>query len=103
MTAAEAQKSRALRLRGGLVGAGAAACAVCCAAPLLALLGIGLTGAALSVAALVFAGAVFGLVVAAATVGAVWLRRRRGAERERCAPEVIGPVSAKLGSRPGER
>ena len=39
-------RSRGPRLRGGLVGAGAAACAVCCAAPLLTLLGIGVTGAA---------------------------------------------------------
>jgi hypothetical protein len=31
-------------VRGGLVGAGAAACAVCCAAPLMTLLGVELMG-----------------------------------------------------------
>ena len=45
-----------------LYGAGAAACAVCCAAPILAVLGI--AGAAATIATFVFAGAVFDLVVA---------------------------------------
>ena len=68
---------RGRRLRGGLVGAGAAACAVCCAAPLLAVLGIGLTGAAATAFTVAFAGLVFGVVVAVATTAAVVVRRRR--------------------------
>lgn len=47
------------RLRGGLVGAGAAACAVCCAAPLMALVGIGVTGAAATALTAAFGGIVF--------------------------------------------
>ena len=39
----EPSAGRRTRLRGGLVGAGAAACAVCCAAPLMALVGIGVS------------------------------------------------------------
>ena len=42
-----------------LWGAGAAACAVCCTAPLLTLLGIGLAGTAATVATFAFAGAMF--------------------------------------------
>jgi hypothetical protein len=57
-------------------GMGAAACAVCCAAPLLAFLG--LAGAAATVATFVIAGVVFGLVVAAGALLAVWNLRRRG-------------------------
>ena len=85
-------------LRGGLLGAGAAACAVCCAAPLAALVGIGLTGVAATAFALAFAGVVFAVVVALATVGAVVLRRRQG-DRHACAPSA-GPVPVELGSRP---
>lgn len=85
-------------MRGGLVGAGAAACAVCCAAPLAALVGIGLTGAAATAFALAFAGVVFAAVVVVATVGAVVLRRRQG-DRNACAPSA-GPVPVELGSRP---
>src|SRR4051794_41443791 len=65
------------QLRGGLVGAGAAACAVCCGAPLMTLLGIGVTGAAATALTAAFAGAVFAVVVAAATLAAVVVRRRR--------------------------
>ncbi len=56
-------------------GAGAAACAVCCAAPLLTLLGVG--GAAATVAAFAFSGIVFGVVVAVGALFAVWNQRRR--------------------------
>ena len=73
-----------------LVGAGAAACAVCCAAPLLTVLGV--AGAAATIATFVFAGIVFGLVVAVATVLAVW-RQRRLATRP---PAVSGPVDIPL-------
>jgi cation transporter-like permease len=73
-----------------LVGIGAAACAVCCAAPVLTVLGV--AGAAATIATFVFAGVVFGLVVAAATVLAVW-RQRRLATRP---PSVPGPVDVEL-------
>lgn len=58
-----------------LFGMGAAACAVCCAAPLLALLGV--AGVAATVVTFLFAGAAFGIVVAAAAGFAVWQRQRR--------------------------
>jgi membrane protein implicated in regulation of membrane protease activity len=87
------------RFRGGLVGAGAAACAVCCAAPVLTLLGIGLTGAAATAFTVVFAGLVFGIVVAVATVAAVVVRRRRR-KGSRCADDgsssAAGPVPIQL-------
>jgi heme/copper-type cytochrome/quinol oxidase subunit 2 len=89
------------KVRGGLVGAGAAACAVCCAAPLMTLLGIGLTGAAATAFTLAFAGVVFGVVVAVATIAAVLYRRRQG--RTACAPAGThaGPVPVEpFGSRP---
>lgn len=75
-----------------LYGAGAAACAVCCAAPILTLLGI--AGAAATVATFVFAGAVFGLVVAAAAAIAVWNQRRQR-RRASCTIET-GPVEVEL-------
>jgi hypothetical protein len=67
-----------LRLRDRhLYGAGAAACAVCCAPPVLALLGIAGVGTAATIATAAFAGIVFALVVAGATVLAVVQRKRR--------------------------
>ena len=97
MTAAD----RRFRLRGGTAGAAAAACAVCCAAPVLTLLGIGVTGAAAAGLAAVFAGVVFGLVVAVATVAAVAVGRRR-ARRDACVVDAApGPVPIELGQRPG--
>lgn len=75
-----------------LYGAGAAACAVCCAAPLLTLLGIGVAGTAATVATFAFAGIVFGLVVAAGALLAVWNQRRRA---ESCAVEP-GPVDIEI-------
>ena len=81
-----------------LVGAGAAACAVCCAAPLLTLLGV--AGAAATVATFVFAGLVFALVVAAGALLAVWNQRRQR-RRDACETEV-GPVDVELSAkRPG--
>ena len=51
-----------------LYGTAGAACAICCAAPLLTLLGI--AGAAPAAATFVFAGAVFATVVAVGAVSA---------------------------------
>ena len=89
---------RLLQLRGGLVGAGVAACAVCCAAPLMALVGIGVTGAAATAVTAAFAGVVFAVVVAAATVAAVVLRRRRDRAGD-CSTGAPGPVLVELGRR----
>lgn len=66
-----------------LFGAGAAACAVCCAAPILTVLGI--AGAAATVATFIFAGIVFGVVVAIGAALAVWSQRRRQAADPNCA------------------
>jgi hypothetical protein len=92
--------SRRSRVRGGTVGAAAAACAVCCAAPVLTLLGLGLTGAAATAFAVAFAGMVFGLVVAIATVTAGVTLRRRG--RSTASPDHVpaGPVHVELTARP---
>ena len=73
-----------------LAGAGAAACALCCAAPLLAVLGV--AGVAATIATFVFAGVVFGLVIAVATVLAV-KRQRRLTSRP---PAASGPVDVPL-------
>ena len=82
-----------------LFGAGAAACAVCCAAPLLTLLGI--VGAAATVATFIFAGAAFGLVVAAGALLAVWNQRRQPQAVVACAPDP-GPVDLEFSTtRPG--
>jgi hypothetical protein len=70
-------RRRLLRGDNALLGAAVAACAVCCAGPLLALLtAIGLTSAGLAIAVPAFA-----IVAAGSAVGAVWLRRR---SRSRC-------------------
>jgi hypothetical protein len=98
--------ARQPKVRGHLVGAGAAACAVCCAAPLMTLLGIGLTGAAATAFTVAFAGIVFGVVVAAATVATV-LYRRRQPRGTACASAgtdtAAGPVPVELlSTRPVE-
>ena len=79
------------------VAAGAAACAVCCAAPVLGLLGIGLGGAAATAFAAVFAGAVFALVVGAVSAAAFWRQRTRRNPGDSASP---GPVPVTLGDRP---
>ena len=79
-----------------LYGAGAAACAVCCATPILALLGI--AGAAATAVTFIFAGTVFALVVAASALLAIWRQRRIGRDNP-CAPET-GPVDLQLTGRP---
>lgn len=87
---------RPARVRGGFAGTAAAACAVCCTTPLLAVFGIGVTGVAATAAALTFAGIVFVIVIAAATIGAVWVQRRR-ARLVACAPAApAGPVEIEL-------
>jgi len=73
-----------------LFGAGAVACAVCCAAPLLTLLGV--AGAAATAATFAFAGIVFGVVVAAGALIAVWNQRR---QRQQCSTEP-GPVEVEF-------
>ena len=77
-----------------ILGLGAAACAVCCAAPVLTLLGV--AGMAATVATFAFAGAVFGLVVAGGTLLAVWNQRRQ----RRAVPvnDGIGPTDVELGT-----
>ncbi|MGL5810698.1 MAG: hypothetical protein ACRCYQ_12200 [Nocardioides sp.] len=59
-----------------LYGAGAAACAVCCAPPLMALLGIAGVGAAATIATIAFAGIAFGAVLLGATLLGLWARTR---------------------------
>ena len=99
----ETDGGRRARLRGGPAAVVAAACATCCAGPVLALLGIGLTGAAATAFTAAFAGLVYGVVVAAAGVAAVLVRRRR-ARRTACSPgQAAGPVLVELGPPPGPR
>jgi hypothetical protein len=73
-----------------LLGAGAAACAVCCAPPLIGLLG--LAGFAATAATLAFVGVVFGLVVGAATLLALVVRRRPATRQAHEAGVSAGPV-----------
>ena len=75
-----------------LFAAGAAACGVCCAAPLLTLLGV--AGAAATVATFLFAGVMFGLVVAAGALMAVWNQRRE--RRGQACTTDAGPVDVEL-------
>lgn len=70
----------------GVLGVGAAACAACCAGPILGFLAA--TGIASAVGALTF-GAV-GLLVVLAVAAVVWQRRRRNARS--CATTLDGPV-----------
>jgi len=87
-----------------LVGAGAAACAVCCAAPVLGTLGLAGAGAAATVATFAFAGAVFALVVGIAALAAVVMRRRAQnralAAGVPCAPTATGAVDISLSPGP---
>ena len=78
-----------------LVGGAAAACAVCCAAPVIGFLGV--AGFAATALTLAFAGVVFAAVVGLAAVAAV-LVRRSGASRATCtAPGTTEPVAVELG------
>ena len=82
-----------------LYGAGAAACAVCCAPPILALLGIAGAGLTATVATVAFAGVAFGLVVLAATLLGLWARSRR-ARMSTAACSDEGPVAVTISARP---
>jgi len=79
-----------------VLGAGAAACAVCCAAPVLTALGV--AGAAATLATFVFAGLVFGVVVAFGAVFAVWNQRRRRSAAPGCTPDS-GPQDVEISPR----
>jgi hypothetical protein len=79
-----------------LWGAGAAACAVCCAPPVLALLGIAGAGAAATVATIALAGVVFGVVVGLTALSALLLKRRRDQAAASCTPVTSGPVDVSL-------
>jgi len=82
-----------------LVGAGAAACAVCCAAPVVGFLGLAGAGAAATVATFAFAGTVFALVVGIAALAGVLARRRSTRQAviaSSCEPGEAGPVSIDL-------
>ena len=80
-----------------MLGAGVAACAVCCAPPILARLGIAGAGAIATVATIAFAGLAFGLVVIVALVGALGARWRRASQGRDCATVPSGPVEVAIG------
>lgn len=82
-----------------LYGAGAAACAVCCAPPLLALLGIAGVGLTATLATIAFAGVTFGLVMLSATLVGIWTRRRRAQPDVACSG-ATRPVEVTIGSAP---
>jgi hypothetical protein len=69
----------------GVLGAGAAACAACCAGPIVGFLAA--TGIATVLGAAIFG--LVGLVVVLAVAGVLYQRRRKA---QRCAPSP-GPVS----------
>lgn len=79
-----------------LLGAGAAACAVCCAPPVLALVGIAGAGLTAAVATAVFAGLAFGLVVLAASLLGLWARHRRACNTG----HAQRPADVTIGARP---
>ena len=82
-----------------LYGAGGAACAVCCAPPILALLGIAGAGLAATVATVAFAGVAFGLVILAATLLGAWARSRRASiSTDICSYD--GPVAVTISAPP---
>ena len=74
-----------------VVGGVAAACAVCCAAPVVGFLGV--AGFAATAVTLAFAGVVFGLVLGALTVAALLVRRAR----TRAAGRPVPPATLDLG------
>jgi hypothetical protein len=89
-----------------LLGAGAAACAVCCTPLLLALLGIAGAGAVATIATIAFAGIAFGAVALGATLLGLWVRKRahEAAAASPCAGEDVGegPVDVTIGTAPRE-
>jgi hypothetical protein len=74
----------------GLVGAGVAACAVCCAGPVVGFLAA--TGVASVLGAVVFG--VVGLVVVLVVAAVWWQRRRRPQRCEPAEPAGSTPVAA---------
>lgn len=82
-----------------LFGAGAAACAVCCAAPIVALLGIGGAGAVATLATIAFSGLAFGLVVLTASLFGVRARTRR-AQSSAASYSDDGPVDVTISAAP---
>ena len=77
-----------------LYGMGAAACAVCCAAPIVGVLG--LAGAAATAVTIAFAGLAFALVVAGTGL-VLTLMRRRTERAQPCSPAEDGPVDVTMG------
>jgi hypothetical protein len=79
-----------LKPRGTVLGVGAAACAVCCAPPLMAVLGISGVGFVATVFTALLAGLAFAVVVAGATTVAVVVRRRRQRRRPHSDMQPVG-------------
>ena len=77
-----------------LYGVGAAACAVCCAAPIVGVLG--LAGAAATAIAFAVAGLIFAVVVAGTGL-VLTLMRRRTERAQHCSPAAVGPVDVTIG------
>ncbi|WP_330473433.1 hypothetical protein [Terrabacter sp. C0L_2] len=75
-------------------GVGAAACTLCCAAPLVAMLG--LAGAAATAVAFTLAGLTFAIVVAGTGI-ALTLARRRAERAQHCPRGAAGPVDVSIG------
>ena len=78
-----------------MVGGAAAACAVCCATPLIGFLGV--AGFAATAVTLAFAGVVFAAVVGLATVAAVLVRRSRTRRGGCTIPEQTEPAAVEFG------
>ena len=80
------------------VGAGAAACAACCAAPFLALPVVAGLGA--SVVAFLCSGAFLAVIVAVVVTLLVWPRRRRQTSCAQAETPEAGPVDIELTTTP---
>lgn len=84
-----------------LLGAGAAACAVCCAPPVLALLGVAGVGLSATLATVAFAGLMFGLVVLSASPIGVWASSRGASSSAApCTKPNQGPVDLTIRTAP---
>lgn len=75
----------------------AAACAVCCAAPVVGFLGV--AGFAATAATFALAGVVFAIVVGLASIAALMVRRSRAKASTCAVPPIVGAVPVEL-SRP---
>jgi hypothetical protein len=78
-----------------LAGGAAAACAVCCAAPLVGFLGV--AGLAATAVTLAFAGVVFAVIVGMAALAATWVRRSRPPRVSCVQPPSAAAASVELG------